>query len=107
MAGPEVETFRDIVSIKMADPPWNYNNTLAKDSTHIIMYIRTSMALKQSALTYFNKIGNLFKQMILFPASVSNVRPFERAQIRVRIGILFSLFLIRNICCGYSKEPSQ
>ena len=28
-------------------------------------------------------------------------------QIRVRIGKLFSLFLIRNICCGYSKEPSQ
>ena len=28
-------------------------------------------------------------------------------QIRVRIGKLFSLFLIQNICCGYSKEPSQ
>ena len=26
---------------------------------------------------------------------------------RVRIGKLFSLFLIQNICCGYSKEPSQ
>ena len=28
-------------------------------------------------------------------------------QIRVRIGKLFSLFLIQNICCGYSKELSQ
>ena len=28
-------------------------------------------------------------------------------QIRVRIGKLFSLFLIQNICCGYLKEPSQ
>ena len=28
-------------------------------------------------------------------------------QIRVRIGKLFSLFLIRNIRCGYAKEPSQ
>ena len=28
-------------------------------------------------------------------------------QIRVRIGELFSLFVIQNICCGYSKEPSQ
>ena len=28
-------------------------------------------------------------------------------QIRVRIGKLFSLILIQNICCGYSKEPSQ
>ena len=25
----------------------------------------------------------------------------------VRIGKLFSLFLIQNICCGYSKEPSE
>ena len=28
-------------------------------------------------------------------------------QIRVCIGKLFSLYLIQNICCGYSKEPSQ
>ena len=28
-------------------------------------------------------------------------------QIRVRIGKIFSLFLNQNICCGYSKEPSQ
>ena len=28
-------------------------------------------------------------------------------QIRVRIGKLFSLFLIQNIFCGYSKEPSH
>ena len=27
--------------------------------------------------------------------------------IKVCIGKLFSLFLIQNICCGYSKEPSQ
>ena len=28
-------------------------------------------------------------------------------KIRVCIGKLFSLFPIQNICCGYSKEPSQ
>ena len=28
-------------------------------------------------------------------------------QIRVHIGKLFSSFLIQNICCGYSNEPSQ
>ena len=28
-------------------------------------------------------------------------------QIRVRIGKIFSLFLIQIVCCGYSKEPSQ
>ena len=27
--------------------------------------------------------------------------------IRVRNGIFFFLFLNQNICCGYSKEPSQ
>ena len=28
-------------------------------------------------------------------------------QIRVRTGKLFFLLLKQNICCGYSKEPSQ
>ena len=28
-------------------------------------------------------------------------------QIRVRTGILFLLYVNQNICCGYSKEPSQ
>ena len=28
-------------------------------------------------------------------------------QIRVRMVKLFSLFLIKDICCGYSKEPSR
>ena len=28
-------------------------------------------------------------------------------QKRVRIGKLFSLFLIQNVCCRYSKETSQ
>ena len=31
----------------------------------------------------------------------------SRAPDKVCIGKLFSLFLIQNICCGYSKEPSQ
>ena len=28
-------------------------------------------------------------------------------QIRLCIEKIFSLFLVRNICCGYSKEPSR
>ena len=28
-------------------------------------------------------------------------------QIRVRTGEIVFLFLNQNICCGYSKEPSQ
>ena len=31
---------------------------------------------------------------------------FTGLQIRVRLGKLFSLFLLQNICFGYSKEPS-
>ena len=27
--------------------------------------------------------------------------------LRVRTNIIFFLFLNQNICCGYSKEPSQ
>ena len=33
--------------------------------------------------------------------------PLSDLQIRRCIGKLFSLFLIQNICCGCSKEPSQ
>ena len=32
---------------------------------------------------------------------------YSGLHIRVCIGKLFSLFPIQNICCGYSKEPSQ
>ena len=47
-------------------------------------------------LTCLNKLGKRHK-----------MRSLPGLQIRVRIGKLFSLFLIQNICCGYSKEPSQ
>ena len=36
-----------------------------------------------------------------------DLKHYTGLQIRVRIGKLFSLFLIQIICCGYSKEPSQ
>ena len=28
MAGPEVEAFKSLIPIKMAEEPWNYNYTL-------------------------------------------------------------------------------
>ena len=37
----------------------------------------------------------------------NNMDPDTGLQTRVGIGKLFSSFLIQNICCGYSKEPSQ
>ena len=33
--------------------------------------------------------------------------PYPGLQIRLHPGNLFFLFLNQNICCGYSKEPSQ
>ena len=42
-----------------------------------------------------------------FRVSQTTLLLFTWLQIRVRIGKLFYLFLIQNICCGYSKEPSQ
>ena len=46
------------------------------------------------------------KHTYFFFFGLSNMPP-TGLQIRVRIGKLFSLFLIQNICCGYSKEPSR
>ena len=49
-------------------------------------------------------LGSLLHKRLM---SQKLLRTLAGLQIRVRIGKLFSLFLIQNICCGYSKEPSQ
>ena len=49
----------------------------------------------QALFDFFRKTG------------AENEIDFSGLQIRVRIEKLFSLFLIQNICCGFSKEPSQ
>ena len=46
---------------------------------------------------------NLLISMPNSVVTVSHIRPPEK----MRIGNLFSLFLIQNIFCGCSKEPSQ
>ena len=47
----------------------------------------------------------LFNHVVLENARVVNVlQCWSGLQIRVCIGKLFSLFLIQNICCGYSKH---
>ena len=53
-----------------------------------------------------NILGALLGISLTNFANVKKVS-YSGVQIRMRIGILFSLFLIQNICCGYSKEPSQ
>ena len=42
MAGPDVEAFRDTVSQKMADPPWNYNFTVDSGLRVHITIIRSA-----------------------------------------------------------------
>ena len=58
----------------------------------------------------------LYKPIILFLGHWQPVQTMIRCcimqyctglQIRVHTGKLFFLFLNQNICCGYSKEPSQ
>ena len=58
----------------------------------------------------------LYKPIILFLGHWQPVQTMIRCcimqyctglQIRVCTGKLFFLFLNQNICCGYSKEPSQ
>ena len=60
-------------------------------------------------LTHFIKVRvTFFHHQKNDPCSCHNyLWIFTGLQIRVRIGKLFSLFLIQKICCGYSKEPSQ
>ena len=52
--------------------------------------------------------GKVFKMILCL--TVQNVLEWKKQASRywrMRIGKLFSLFLIQNICCGYSKEPSR
>ena len=64
-------------------------------STELEVYIFTMYTSK-------NKIS-----LFLQPIYVQLTKVKSGLQISMRIGELFSLFLIQNICCGYSKEPSQ
>ena len=50
---------------------------------------------------------SLASRFIIALAILSAFLIFSGLQIRVCIGKLFSVFLTQNICCGYSKEPSQ
>ena len=45
-------------------------------------------------------------QKYLF-SGIQNEKGKSGLQIRVRTGKLFFFFRNQNICCGYSKEPSQ
>ena len=61
---------------------------------------------------YIQMISSIwFDTKILYARGVTGLNfkiyMYSGLQIIVYIGKLFSLFLIQNICCGYSKEPSQ
>ena len=61
----------------------------------------TFMALPLMKYTFFVTLDEI--NDIFVPKDLN----IPGLQIRVRIGKLSSLFLIQNICCGYSKESSQ
>ena len=68
---------------------------------HFLFYIQSCSGLLQ--ILGFNEGFRLSLQIQLQSMLPS---PLTGLQIRVRIGKLFSLFLIQNMCCGYSKEGS-
>ena len=55
----------------------------------------------------FNRTDQWSPKDVLVDASRHTRGNSPGLQIRVSIGYLFPSFLIQNICCGYSKEPSQ
>ena len=60
--------------------------------------------------SYFNKVITEMEQRcpLVLDILIAMCCPAHPGlQIRVHIEKIISLFLIQNICCGYSKEPSQ
>ena len=91
-----------------------YFRCVLRDSHHIIQY--SVMTDTISCYSVTNHIiehkktveaGCTPQQMLYMAGSPPYYYYITGLQIRVRIGKLFSLFLIQNICCRYSKEPSQ
>ena len=73
----------------------------------MFLCLQTEGSALSSASLFWLPINNfwpLWPNMNVYSIGKSYV---TELQIRVCIGKLFSLFLIQNICCGYSKEPSQ
>ena len=67
-----------------------------------------SNKLKEEYHAIVENLKHEYIHNLALRSSTGNIiGPGTGLQIRVRIGKLFSLFLIQNICCGYSKELSQ
>ena len=65
----------------------------------------SSVTVLNSALN--NPIEYRYLNELFTKQNYSIVVIFTGPQIRVLNGKLFFLFLNQNMCCGYSKEPSQ
>ena len=63
VAGPEVDKFRDLIPIKMAQPPWNYNKTL-ESGQKVLLEIVNSYTHITAAKG--NKILGLIRRNIVY-----------------------------------------
>ena len=82
-----------------------------------IVYIFTNVNRLKLFVDYFSFQRRVALQILIVTAEVQ-IFPDQileailsgnssGPQIKVSTGKLFSLFLIKNICCGYSTEPSH
>ena len=80
-----------------------FNNVLTKDTECLKKPVQYKFqnCMEYDLFFHFNSLKTQKHLCVLWQTVKTGL------QIRVHIRKLFSLFLIKNICCGYSKEPSQ
>ena len=81
---------------------WSFGRREEWVIRYLSSYFSTKTMLKVLK-TYVKK--DRFENICIF--TLKNDVSLAVLQIRERIEKLITLFLIQNICCGYSKEPSQ
>ena len=75
---------------------------------YVMFYFRGIERLYTMSYIWYSSLGVLTCVVVgLIVSFITGKYITAGLQIRVRIEKLFSLFLIQNICCGYTKEPSQ
>ena len=88
--------------------PWSYSFFSLLDTVKPVL---SSYSKRRPKIGFADRFSTYAGQKLPFVNKTLVLSSFEwpltGLQIRVCIGKLFSLFLIQNICFGYSKEPLQ